>query len=203
MNEEIQGLGSMTEMLLAPMVKIVKGILSTNDIPKAVYYLNQSTLFICIYDTVVYKIQMPEVSPEVQIVFRIFIDGNKNIQILPIMNQHSAKDIISTMTFYGSIENLASGFCVSITNLKSDPEFCNLLAMKSADGMKLYKIPLNPNKSVFIPVFSGLFPLNKDDDCDIVVYPSEHGTFIIRTTIHKKKIKRDFDMYFRILDLQR
>ncbi|MBR6289172.1 MAG: hypothetical protein IKR19_07555 [Acholeplasmatales bacterium] len=88
------------------------------------------------------------------------------------------------------------------SNLRDDPEFEDLINMKSDKGMKLYKIPgFDKNKVYMIPVFSGFPSLNKQDTADVEIYEYNQTSVIVSMKIFKKKLNRDVYMIYKILDI--
>lgn len=87
-------------------------------------------------------------------------------------------------------------------NLKEDEEFQEYLSLKASDGMKFYKIPgvdiYNP-KFYHIPIFSGFPALNKSDNIAIKVYDLNDCHLLIVFDIYKKKLNKNYQMYFRTL----
>lgn len=91
-----------------------------------------------------------------------------------------------------------------IPDLRLDPIFEQLISLKSAEGSKFYNIPGNNLYENFkIPIFTGFPTLNKGDSIGLTVKRIDHSTLLNEFYISKKKIKRDFIMYFRTLDIDR
>lgn len=87
-------------------------------------------------------------------------------------------------------------------NLRDDPEFESLLALKSGDGMRFYKVPgFDKNKVYMIPVFTGFPNLNKQDTANVSIYANDGLSVIVDMTIFKKKLNRDIHMIYKILDI--
>lgn len=90
-------------------------------------------------------------------------------------------------------------------DLRNDPNYEQLLKLKSADGMKFYQMHGKSfSDCYFIPVFSGFPKVNKSDKIGIHVYRLLDGNhFLIQYTINKVKLKKEFQITFRILDLMK
>lgn len=92
---------------------------------------------------------------------------------------------------------------VAINNdLKTDESFVDYLNIKSDDGMKYYKLPaLQPGKQYMIPIFTGFPNVTSQDKLGVYVYELYEGFILGRFKIFKKKINRDINIFFRMLDI--
>ena len=77
------------------------------------------------------------------------------------------------------------------------------MKLKSAEGMKFFKLP---NDSLygtsFIPVFNGFPYTVKGDSISIKVYTDDiEGYSVVEYSIYKTKIKDTVKLYFRILNI--
>ena len=109
-----------------------------------------------------------------------------------------ANRLISLENFYFNNHQLV--LVAKEDNMRSNPEFEELLNLKSAEGMKFYKIKsLDFGREYLIPIFSGFPNMNKQDDISMEVYRTIDNFLVVRMIISKKKIGRDVDMIFRIL----
>jgi len=87
-------------------------------------------------------------------------------------------------------------------DLKTDESFTDYLSIKSDDGMKYYKLPaLQPGKQYMIPIFTGFPNITSQDKLGVYVYDLYNGFLIGRFKIFKKKINRDINIFFRMLDI--
>ena len=88
------------------------------------------------------------------------------------------------------------------SDLKTDESFANYLSIKSDDGMKYYKLPaLQAGKQYMIPIFTGFPGITSQDKLGIYVYDLYNGFLIGRFKIFKKKINRDINIFFRMIDI--
>ena len=86
--------------------------------------------------------------------------------------------------------------------LENDNSFEKLLNMKKADGMKFYKMNgLDINESYIVPIFTGFPKLNKSDTIGISIYDLDNQHLLIIFDIFKKKINRNYKIYFRTIKL--
>ena len=64
-----------------------------------------------------------------------------------------------------------------------------------------YKLIGYNGNPYYIPIMTGFPKLAKADDMDIIVYKNinDDNSYLIREIIHKKKLKCDYDVFFRSL----
>ncbi len=91
-----------------------------------------------------------------------------------------------------------------IENLREDNNFEDLIAMKASDGGGFYKIAGNElYQNYLLPVFTGLPSLSKQDKAGIVVKRIDRTTLLMEYHIYKKKINKEFTLFFRTVDMNR
>jgi hypothetical protein len=88
-------------------------------------------------------------------------------------------------------------------NLREDQKFEDCINVNATDGASFYFMNANNNTSPFIPVFSGLPILNKNDKLKIELYDCNNHNVLVRMIIFKKKLNIPYDLYYKILDVNR
>ena len=88
-------------------------------------------------------------------------------------------------------------------DIRGRKDIDELLALKSADGAKFYKLRNihDWNLVYTVPFFAGLTSLNKDDTFGIRLYDLGDGYYLLQYVIFKKKIKREILINLRIFNL--
>jgi hypothetical protein len=88
-------------------------------------------------------------------------------------------------------------------NLREDQKFEECINVNATDGATFYFMNANNNTTPFIPVFSGLPILNKNDKLKIELYDCNNHNVLVRMIIFKKKLNIPYDLYYKILDVNR
>lgn len=84
-------------------------------------------------------------------------------------------------------------------SLRNNSTFEELLSLKASNGVRFFRmLGLDLQTYYMIPVMSGFPRLNKSDTIGITVY-REGGNQIVKMNIFKKKINREYQMYYRAL----
>lgn len=197
MNESIQ---ERIAKIYGQPLKMISGILKSNEIPNAEYCISRDKLIICLYNTCLYVMDINDIGDIIPFILSI----NENKELIPMIPFNYIQLQDKLLQFYSSCINRE--LLASIDDLKSDPEFAELLTMKAADGMRFYKVPtLNPNaqnKMFFVPVYSGFPNLAKSDNASIRIYNAiESNCSIVEYIIWRQKVKSYIHLYFRILNL--
>ena len=88
-------------------------------------------------------------------------------------------------------------------DLRVSETFASLLNIKTGDGMNWFKVSnaANPAKIYYIPVFSGFPNITSQDKIGIEVRDMNNGYLIVKYKIYKKKINRDIEQYFKLIDI--
>ena len=88
-------------------------------------------------------------------------------------------------------------------SLRQDEVFEECVGAKATDGASFYFMKANNNTTPFIPVFSGLPILNKNDNIKIELFECGQYNVLVHMTISKKKLGNPYDLYYKILDVNR
>ena len=116
-----------------------------------------------------------------------------------INNNISIYEKLRTYTVQYHIHN--NDLLASLNNINELDMFNEYSIMKSIDGCKFFKLFNNEN-NYLVPIFSSFPNLNKGDLLSIYVYRYMDTSYIIaRYCVYKNKIKREFNVYFRTLNL--
>lgn len=197
MNEWIQ---ERISKIYGQPLKIISGILKSNEIPNAEYCISRDKLIICLYNTCLYIADINDIGDIIPFVLSI----NENKELIPMIPFNYIQLQDKLLQFYSSCINRE--LLASVDDLKSDPEFAKLLTMKAADGMRFYKLPALDSNSkpnmFFIPIYSGFPNLAKSDNANIRIWNAiESNCSIVEYIIWRQKIKSYIHLYFRILNL--
>lgn len=113
--------------------------------------------------------------------------------------------ILNTIQGYRNLYNVDSGMyplIFSNDDMRSNEEFETMLNRKATQGMEFYKTLSNDNsRYIFIPMFSSLLSVSKQDKVGIKVYDMLNGFNIIESDIYKKKINRVVRMFYRTMNI--
>ena len=192
----------MNEEILAESLMKIPGVLKSNEIPNARYMVYNGDLLIEMYNTTVYlvKLNNPISNTMEPIGFNIIID-NKVLIPQPLKKE----DINTLFRYYNYYKNIpyTKSIIAQREELENDPAYSELMKLKSAEGMKFFKLP---NDSLygtsFIPVFNGFPYTVKGDNISIKVYTDDiEGYSVVEYSIYKTKIKDTVKLYFRILNI--
>ena len=88
-------------------------------------------------------------------------------------------------------------------NLREDQKFEECVNAKATEGASFFFMNANNNTTPFIPVFSGLPILNKNDKLKIELYECGAYNVLVRMIVFKKKLNIPYDLYYKILDVNR
>jgi len=83
----------------------------------------------------------------------------------------------------------------------STEEFDPFRSLKAANGAKMYKNITDDNEFIAFPMFSGFPKLAKSDGMDLTVYKQDNKYNLVEFTIYKKKVKRNINVLFRVMNL--
>ena len=191
--------------ILTESLKKIPSVIKSNEIPNARYLIFHGNLMIELYDTIIYLVSLsdPICNTYEPIGFKIEIDQNKNL--VPY-------DIDTTITmilyryfnYYTAIPRcIATPKIASKEDLQDDPDFNKLMQLKSADGMKFYKLQNDSLYNItYIPIFNGFPAIVKSDRLSVNVYKDEIlGYSVIEYIIYKNKLKDYVKLYFRTLNI--
>lgn len=107
-------------------------------------------------------------------------------------------------TLYSGYNNIMNNTAIVAYNddLKNTENFSNYLSIRAEDGMKYYRLPgIVPGTQYHIPIFTGFPNVSAQDKLGIYVYDITNGFLLTKFKIFKKKINRDIDILFRIINL--
>lgn len=192
----------MNEEILAESLMKIPGVLKSNEVPNARYMVYNGDLLIEMYNTTVYlvKLSNPISNTMEPIGFNIIID-NKVLVPQPLKKE----DTNTLFRYYNYYKNIpyTKSIIAQREELENDPAYSELMKLKSAEGMKFFKLP---NDSLygtsFIPVFNGFPYTVKGDSISIKVYTDDiEGYSVVEYSIYKTKIKYTVKLYFRILNI--
>ena len=189
----------------SPIADIINKYI-TAIIPKARFKdirvaVSKGYIFIISLDTVIYRVFAKELDQELTFGFlaeeQVEVPGDKyklnykKTKMDIALCEATLKSVDIEKNLLGKIENARV----------SDEEFEKIIGIKAEDGCAFYRLIGFDGRPYFIPIFSSFPSLAKADDIDIYVYKSikDEDSYIIRETIHKKKIKSDYDVFFRTL----
>ena len=189
--------------ILTESLKKIPSIIKSNEIPNARYLICNNNLTIELYDTIIYIISLSDPISNINnpIGFTLVIDANKNL-IPYSINNNTVMKLYNYYKYYNSISN----YNIKIANkenLQDDPEFAKLMQLKSADGMKFFKLQNNSlYNNTFIPVFNGFPAIIKNDTLSVNVYKDNIERYsVIEYIIYKNKLKDYVKLYFRTLNI--
>lgn len=87
-------------------------------------------------------------------------------------------------------------------NLREDPTYEKYLGNKATDGASFYFMNAS-NCTPFIPVFSGLPIISKQDRIGVNLFDLSNNIILVNYKIFKKKLNLHYNLYFKILDINR
>ena len=185
----------MEDLRIEEADKIIKSICiyKTNKI-RAV--ITEDNTLICIYDnTLMYiiKLKCQVILPAVFFVY----DNDGNI----VFDNISTMDIIPTYQLYTNIINQQQLLLAYQDGLTENEDFQYYNNLKSSDGMKFYKMMGINNKIYMVPMFNGLLGLNKQDTLSMYLYYKDDTHIIVNNKIYKKKISRDINIIYNMLNI--
>lgn len=190
------------EILMESLMKI-PGVLKSNEVPNARYMVYNGDLMIEMYNTVIYLVKLTNpISYTMEpIGFNVIIDDNKNL--VPVyLNK---KDIDLLLSYYNYYKNVpcTQSIVSQRDDLQDDSSYSELMKLKSAEGMKFFKLPNDSLHGIsFIPVFNGFPYLVKGDKLGIKVYTDNiKGYSVVEYIIYKTKLKEIINLYFRIVNI--
>ena len=157
-------------------------------------------IFIIIFDAVIYRVFAKEI--DTNLTFGFLASENEIPSDKYKLNHKKVKVDISLCDSTLRSTNTDNNILAKIENARiSDEEFAKISDVKSENGCVFYKLIGFNGKPYFIPIMNSFPKLNKSDDIDIIVYKNIYNddSYIVRETIHKSKIKSDYDVFFRTL----
>ena len=156
-----------------------------------------SILVFTIYDTIIYKIPLKN-----QINEPYGAGSGVHKYGLNIFDKNILDELYQKFIFYEQFSNINLPLAQD-DELRNNDEFEELLALKSAQGLKYYHLPdlNNPGNCYLIPMFAGFLKLNKGDTVGVKIYDLDQLNHLFKFNIYKKKINRNLDIYCRALKI--
>ena len=195
---------------LEQVKKVVEGLVT-----KTLLYSTEclvtsdNTLVLVVDDTLLYTIPLKNemVYPILGFSYARFMElvGDREIDFSkePI----DIQDVIITQRIAQlHINYMSLTSCCSLVayneDLKNDESFADYLNIRADDGMRYYRLlGINPANQYLIPIFTGFPNIASQDKLGIYVYNIGNGFLLGVFKIFKKKINRDIEIQFRILNL--
>ena len=162
--------------------------------------VSKGYIFIILFDTVIYRVFAKEIDPE--LTFGFTEDDNEIIGDKYKLNYSKTKVDISLCESTLKTIDIDNNILAKIENAKiNDKEFEKFDSIKAESGCMFYKLIGFDGKPYYIPIISGFPKLAKADDIDIIIYKNinDDDSYLVREIIHKKKLKCDYDVFFRSL----
>jgi hypothetical protein len=163
--------------------------------------VSKGYIFIILFDTVIYRVFAKEIDPE--LTFGFTEDDNVIISDKYKLDYNKTKvDISLCESTLRNINIDNNNILAKIENARiSDESFEKFTNIKATNGCMFYKLIGFDGIPYYIPIMSGFPKLAKSDDIDIIVYKNinDNDSYLIREIIHKKKLKCDYDVFFRTL----
>jgi hypothetical protein len=187
----------------------------TQDLVEYINNVISSAVKGCDYEVALYAGNL-YIFADKSILYKIDISEMTGIELLyGIKRFESEVTYLSQMQFnnilyrYNTIKSFVMPMNLLTENIevRSDPLFNEYNSMKATDGMGFMKVPIvyyGESKVLNVPVFPGLPQLNKADTVAMQIYPSNiPNEYIIRYDVYKKKLKKNIEILFKILDINR
>ena len=154
--------------------------------------LYNSMLFILGDDTVLYIAQLTN------------IPNNVKYQINNTSYYYMYPEDLENKIFriYNEIIKSNYPLIYSDDNPRKDPKFEELLNKSSEDGANFYYINTE-NAHPFIPIIKGFPNMCKSDSISLSLYDAGNHSMIVKYDILKKKQNIRYQMYYKILDVNR
>jgi len=216
----------MNNILVDNRVAEVLSVLSTvmskaNDLDDSYIVIYPNNNFYCISsETVIWHSIIINNIPDMN---TIYIDTKKTLEIQSIPKEldenGKVKTYLYTASHYIPMEDIFLKNTID-TNLNmyinhnykvilykdafSDTEeFDPFRNLKADDGAKMYKYITDNSYFVMFPMFTGFPKLSKSDSMNLTVYKQDDKYNLVKFDIYKKKIKRNIEVLFRVMDLDR
>lgn len=88
-------------------------------------------------------------------------------------------------------------------NLRDDQAFEDCINTKATEGATFYFMNASNGTTPFIPVFSGLPILNKNDKIKVELFDCGSYKVLVKMIVFKKKLNTPYNLYYKILDVNR
>ena len=180
--------------------KYITVIIGNNVNESARIIIHNGYIFIILFDTVIYRVFAKEIDSN--LTFGFIGSENEIPSDKYKLNRSKVKVDISLCDSTLRSINIENNILAKIENARvSDEAFAKISEIKSENGCMFYKLIGFNGKPYYIPIMNSFPKLNKSDDIDIIVYKNinDNDSYIVRETIHKSKLKSDYDVFFRTL----
>ena len=190
--------------------KVVESLV-TKTLLDSTYVLvtSDNNLILVVDDTLLYMIPLTNETcyPALGFSYARFLEmvANRTVDF-----SVEAVDIYDAMITI-KLTNLYTGYCGFLSNdrliaynedLKNAESFAEYLTIKADDGMRYYSLPaINHSTNYHIPIFAGFPNISSQDKLGVYVYSIDERFLLAKFSIFKKKINRNIDILFRIINL--
>lgn len=170
---------------------------------------SDNTLVVIIDDTLLYQIPLKNEQPYPVLGFsyKVFmaVIGDREVdfskEYVDILDMNIISRLSVLYNGYNGLLNIKPLVAYN-EDLKGCESFSDYLGIKADDGMKYYKLPgIQPGIQYPIPIFTGFPNISSQDKLGIYVYDIQDGFLLAKFKIFKKKINRDIDILFRLINL--
>lgn len=118
----------------------------------------------------------------------IVLEGNvllSNIERFVVNNDVHIRNIINLDKKINEII-ITNTNTMNVDNVRDNQQFENAIALKSNQGIGLYKV----SEKYILSIFKGLLPINKGDKVSLSIYDINDNRFLTRFIVTKPKIKK-------------
>lgn len=188
--------------------KIIYNLLSVSDARTSIILITSANdMIMNVMDTILYCIHLKEFDgqpPLPDIAFSYYptwIDGSdiplEDDEYIPL--QDATKIYTNYNDYVLKTKMISPVACMN--SLRDNNTFEELLSLKAANGVRFFRmLGLDMRTYYMVPIMSGFPKLNKPDTIGITIY-DEGGYNIVEMNIFKKKINREYQMYYRSLKI--
>lgn len=117
--------------------------------------------------------------------FKYNVLENENEEIFPLYNTFIDSEIRSM--YKNCLEVEKNAILYQDLDIRNDIEFEKCIQLKSADGIKMYKIQNTFGLKFIISIFNGMLPVNKGDKVSLNIYDMGAYFYLCKFTVYKKK----------------
>lgn len=186
---------------VAQAKKVAKAFVGTLNLTYSeVLITSDNSLVIFTRDTVMYITKLVNINPGFTIAFSYA--QSKDLEEDEMYIAINPESLLQKYRYYISSMQPMNLIGEEL-DIRGREDIDKLLALKSADGAKFYKLRNihDWNLVYTVPFFAGLTSLNKDDTFGIRLYDLRDGYYLLQYVVFKKKIKREILINLRIFNL--
>ena len=121
----------------------------------------------------------------------MYFASASEMQMRLIRKWRECEDIVN-----GHLKDFGVRCIFSKVDMNDDEAFTNLRNMKASEGAAFYFAD-----NAMVPIMKGIPLLTKADKVKLTAYDTPVGHHFIHMNIYKQKLKKDYNMYFKVLDL--